>query len=487
MSTQHHASLVSPVKPLGWLGIVRLGMVQSALGAVVALCTSTLNRIMVVEMALPALLPAVLVGLHYAVQLTRPRWGYGSDVGKRRTPWIVGGMGVLCLGALGATDGALLMPHAPVLGIVMSILSYGLIGLGVGAAGTSLLALLATRVAPQRRPAAASITWIMMVFGIVVSSSVVGAMIEPFTAQNLAFAATAVAGGAFFVTLAAVHKTEPDTSTDMVANDGVANDGVAHDGQLAHERRSLGQSDTQSQAQAQGFFQVLREVTAEPLARRFTIFVFLSMMAYSAQDLILEPFAGLVFGMTPGESTKLSGLQNGAVMLGMILTGVLAGRSIRTQGAWLRNWIILGCLGSALALLGLAAAALIGPAWPLRPTIFVLGFANGIFAVSAIGSMMCLAGAGQGGREGTRMGLWGAAQAMAFCFGGILGAVGVDALRAILPSTGEAFLIVFSIEASMFVAAAFIALKLGQTPADARAKAQGQLNSLSISSQGVTQ
>ena len=84
---------------LGWLGIARLGLVQAMLGAVVVLTTSTLNRVMVVELALPALLPGLLVALHYAVQLSRPRMGYGSDVGGRRTPWIMGGMAVLAWAA----------------------------------------------------------------------------------------------------------------------------------------------------------------------------------------------------------------------------------------------------------------------------------------------------------------------------------------------------------------------------------------------------
>ncbi|MFX9622992.1 PucC family protein, partial [Acinetobacter baumannii] len=48
------------------------------------------------------------------------------------------------------------------------------------------------------------------------------------------------------------------------------------------------------------FGTALAEVWAEPKARRFTIFVFVSMLAYSAQDLILEPFAGAVFAFTPG-------------------------------------------------------------------------------------------------------------------------------------------------------------------------------------------
>ena len=77
---------------LGWTGIVRLGLVQAALGAIVVLTTSTMNRVMVVEFALPAMLPGALVALHHVIQMTRPRLGYGSDVGGRRTPWIIGGM-----------------------------------------------------------------------------------------------------------------------------------------------------------------------------------------------------------------------------------------------------------------------------------------------------------------------------------------------------------------------------------------------------------
>lgn len=83
---------------LGWASVVRLGLVQAALGAVVVMTTSTLNRVMVVELALPALVPGLLVALHYLAQLTRPHMGHGSDQGGRRTPWIIGGMGVLAAG-----------------------------------------------------------------------------------------------------------------------------------------------------------------------------------------------------------------------------------------------------------------------------------------------------------------------------------------------------------------------------------------------------
>jgi BCD family chlorophyll transporter-like MFS transporter len=96
-----------PVLPagaqFGWLSIARLGLIQACLGGIVVLATSTLNRIMVVELALPAVLPGLLVAMHYAVQILRPRMGFGSDRSGRCTPWILGGMAVLaCGGLLGA-------------------------------------------------------------------------------------------------------------------------------------------------------------------------------------------------------------------------------------------------------------------------------------------------------------------------------------------------------------------------------------------------
>jgi BCD family chlorophyll transporter-like MFS transporter len=417
--------------PLSWLSIIRVGLVQSALGGVVALTTSTLNRVMVVEFALPAMLPAALVAWHYAIQLSRPRWGYGSDMGHRRTPWIVGGMGVLALGGLIATNATVMMESSPVIGILLGILAFSMIGAGVGASGTSLLALLASRTAPARRPAAAATTWIMMIVGIVITAGVSGALLDPFSSQRLALVASGIVGIAFLLTLVAVWGIEGEP-----------------------------EAPGESEQAKPPFAQVLRETWADPLARRFTIFVFVSMLAYSAQDLILEPFAGLIFDMTPGQSTQLAGVQNGGVLLGMILVGVCGARFGDRKRAWMRQWTVAGCIGSAAALVALACASAVGPAWPLQPTVFALGFANGVFAVSAIGSMMGLAGAGQASREGVRMGVWGAAQACAFACGGFAGAAGVDILRAVLPQDSSAFLIVFSLEAALFMFAALLAARL---------------------------
>jgi BCD family chlorophyll transporter-like MFS transporter len=90
------------------------------------------------------------------------------------------------------------------------------------------------------------------------------------------------------------------------------------------------------------------------------------------------------------------------------------------------------------------------------PATVLLGFFNGVFAVAAIGSMMALASQGRSAREGTRMGLWGAAQAIAAGFGGLAGAGLADILRT-MTGDAAAFGAVFLIEAGLFVAAALMA------------------------------
>jgi BCD family chlorophyll transporter-like MFS transporter len=418
----------------GWSHIVRLGLVQASLGAIVVLTSSTLNRVMVVELALPALLPGLLVALHYLVQVARPRLGHGSDVGGRRTPWIVGGMAVLgCGGVLAALATAWMGSNRPA-GIALAVIAFTLIGLGVSASGTSLLVLLAKRVADRRRAAAATIVWLMMIAGFAVTAGVAGRLLDPYSPARLVGVTGAVSMLAFSVTLLALRGLE-GTSAPAA--------GVAPSAQPARFREALAQ------------------VWGEPAARQFTIFVFISMLAYSAQDLILEPFAGAVFGYTPGASTQLAGVQHGGVLLGMIGVALAGGSFGGRRLGSLRAWTVGGCLASALALLGLVAAGLIGPAWPLRPTVFALGVANGAFSIAAIASMMRMASEGRQAREGVRMGLWGAAQAVAFGLGGLVGTAASDLAHWLLASPGVAYATVFAFEALLFIAAAALAAQVG--------------------------
>ncbi len=321
-----------------------------------------------------------------------------------------------------------------------------MIGLGVGAAGTTLLVLLAKQVAPQRRAAAATVVWVMMIVGFIATAGLAGHFLDPFSSARLVAVATAVCVSAFVLALFAVRNVE-GTDADLRATTA----GVTGEPEATADFRAA-----------------ILDLWADPQARRFTIFVFVSMLAYSAQDLILEPFAGLVFGLTPGESTRLSGVQNGGVLAGMLLVGLCTSLIGGPRLGSLRAWTIGGCVASAAALAGLAAAGFVGPDWPLRPSVFLLGLANGAFAVAAIGSMMALAGAGRPGSEGIRMGLWGGAQAIAFAVGGLVGTGAVDLARALLDTNVAAYAIVFTAEALVFLVAAHMAARVVGSPAAPR-------------------
>ena len=412
---------------LSWLSIVRLGLVQMCLGAVVVLMTSTLNRLMVVELSLAATLPGALVAIHYLVQISRPKWGFLSDIQGNRTKWIILGMIIL---AVGANLAALCIPlysFNATAATILSFFAYTLIGIGVGASGTSLLALLASHTIQHRRAAAATITWLMMIFGIAVTATVVGKLLDPYSIERLikiVFGLTVITVAITFISTLNIERG------------------------LSTVNKNINKS--------QSFLTGLKVIWANSQTKRFSVFVFLSMTAYFMQELILEPYAGIVFSFTPGQSTSLSGMQNGGVFLGMLAVGIAC---TGFKFGALKNWVWAGCMGSCISLVFIALAGQSPEIVPLAPLVFGLGIFNGMFAVAAIGSMMSLASQNNDRREGTRMGLWGAAQAIAAGFGGLLGTILVDLLQLANFSHADAYGSVFIFEAALFALAATIATR----------------------------
>ena len=306
--------------------------------------------------------------------------------------------------------------------MLLSIFSYTLIGLGVGASGTSLLALMAKHTAERRRPAAAMITWLMMIFGIAVTAGFVGVLLNPYSIELLLRIVAGLTVLTLIVSIISTWKIE--NSLDKVRRKGV-------------EKVPL--------------LEELKSLWEHSKTRNFTIFVFLSMTAYFMQELILEPYAGIVFQYTPSETTSLSGMQNGGVFIGMLTVGILA---TALKLGTLKSWVQAGCFGSCLMLIAIMLLGQFNSSFPLKFAVIGLGFFNGMFAVAA---MMSLAGSGSKSREGTRMGLWGAAQAIAAGFGGLLGTILVDLLQVVNLSPVNAYGMVFSLEASLFVLAALLA------------------------------
>jgi len=424
--------MTSPL--FGWFQIIRLGLIQACLGAVVVVTTSTLNRIMVVELAFPALLPGALVAWHYAVQMVRPRMGYGADKGRRSTPWMMGGMMVLGVGGVMAAVSTIWMATEPVWGIALAVMSFSLIGLGVSACGTSLLTLMAKQVPDQKRAQAATTVWLMMIMGFAITAGTVGKLIDPYTPEILLKVSASLSLLTTCITALCLWRLEKPTADVAPENKPTAAD----------------------------FKQTFKEVWAEPKARTFTIFVFLSMLAYSAQDLILEPFAGAIHGMSPGKTTQLSGWHHMGVLFGMLAVAGASTRWVAGRLGSVQAWMVGGCVFSAIATVGLSSSALVNmtEAWPLKANVIFLGIANGAFSIAAIATMMRLAGEGGPGREGTRMGLWGAAQAAAFGLGGLVGTAASDLAHALLQDSRSAYVAVFAFQSLMFLASAVVAMRM---------------------------
>ena len=420
-------SSAPPMRPgRGWGFVARLGLAQIAIGAVAAIMTSTLNRVMVVELALPATIPSILVALHFVIQMSRAKFGFDSDRTGHRAPWILGGVIVFSAGGFLSALGVSVAATQLTMGLALAFVGYALIGVGMSAAGTALLAHVAEEVEPRRLGGAAALLWIMTIAGIAVTAGVSGQLLDPFSFSRL----LTVIG---VVCLAAI---------------GLAS--LAAWGSWGIRRPAIA---APAVAPSAGFGAVLRDALEDRSTRRFALFVFAAMLAYSAQDLILEPFAGRVFGMTPGESTKLGGTQHGGVMLGMLGAAVLSARI-----GSLRQWAVGGCLASAVMLVALSQSPALGGAGALSLIIFGLGMANGVFAVGAIGAMMAMTAADATRGAGIRLGVYGAAQAIAYAAGSLGGGVASDLTIAGLGDVTRGYTVIFAAEAVLFVVAAGMAL-----------------------------
>lgn len=400
---------------LGWAGLARLCLTNMAIGGLAALPVNLFNRLMTVELALPALLPGLLVALHYGVQLSRPVWGHRSDARGGRTPFILGGMAVLCLAVWVSAWGVGLAETNTGAALALWIVSYAAIGMGIGAAGTSFLALLATAAPEHRKGGAATLAWLMLIAGAIVASIGTGIALEPYSPARLSLVVAVVCAAAWLIS--------------FIATLGI-------EGRLARPEPTI----------EPRLAPALRATWADPDARRFTGFVFLSILAFFLSELVLEPFYGHVHGLTPEDSTKLSGGKDGAALMGMLAAGGLSTFGIGS----LRNWAVIGCVISAAGLIAL------GSGLPVIAATVTLGFGNGLFVVGAIGSMMRLAAAKEGA-TGTRMGVFGAAQAIAAGLAGLIATGVLDLARLALP-TQAAYATVFGLEAVLFLAAAVMAL-----------------------------
>ena len=384
--------------PLGRL--LRLSLFQVSVGMALVLLVGTLNRVMIVELGVPASLVAVMISLPVLFAPFRALIGFRSDthrsaLGWRRVPYIwkgtmiqFGGLAIMPFALLVLSGGGNAAAWPAWVGQLGAGLAFLLVGAGLHTTQTAGLAL-ATDLAPvESQPKVVGLMYVMLLLGSIVSALVFGALLQDFTPGRLVQVIQGSAVATIVLNMLALWQQETRRP-----NRGPA---------VAEKPVSFRES--------WGSF-----VEGEH-ARRRLVAVGMGTMAFSMQDVLLEPYGGQVLQLTVGATTTLTATLAAGGLLGFWLASRVLGRGadpfrIASHGA---------LVGIAAFLAVIFAASLQSPLL-FGGGVLLIGLGGGLFGHGTLTATMNRAPKEQ---AGLALGAWGAVQAtaagIAVALGGIL-------------------------------------------------------------------
>lgn len=381
-----------------WL---RLALFPIGYGMVGAFVGGTLNRVAISERGLPA----SLIGFFFALPLlespVRVWLGHRSDTrplfGLRREPYVALGALVGGAGVLAATVFVLRADASlPVL-VATGSLAFLLYGLGRNLAHGVFQALLADVFTGAQRARAATAYEVASVVGLIVGAGVLGKAMESYQPARLLELAVALAVVFPFLAVAAVSFQEP---------------------------RGRGAEEAVQAAREASLGEVLRRLlVTEPQVRRFFAVVFLTVLGTMAQDVLLEPYGGLVLGMGVGQTTRLTMFWGLGVMVSMLLAGLV----LIPRLGHLRV-LRLGLGASLVVFVGVVGCGLGGRADLFRVLVGAMGLSTGLAGAGVLTGALHYT---TPERTGLLMGVWGMANLLGKALGGVLGGAAVDLIRAL--------------------------------------------------------
>ena len=381
------ADAASPGLPLGRL--LRLSLFQVSVGMALVLLVGTLNRVMIVELGVPASLVGLMISLPLLFAPFRALIGFRSDthrseLGWRRVPFIwqgtliqFGGLAIMPF-ALLVLSGAGEAADAPVwLGRAAAALAFLLVGAGLHTTQTVGLALATDLAPPEDRPKVVGLMYVMLLVGMIVSALVFGALLVNFTAGRLVQVIQGCALATMILNVTALWKQEP-----------------------RRPRRGAPLPAAQP-----SFLEAWARFSTSAQAKRRLVALGVGTMAFGMADILLEPYGGQVLGLSVGSTTKLTA----ALALGTLVGFAWASR-ILSRGFDPLRMAGLGAIAGVPGFVAVIGAAPLG-----SPPLFVtgtvlIGFGAGLFGHGTLTATMQLAPREQ---VGLALGAWGAIQATA--------------------------------------------------------------------------
>jgi BCD family chlorophyll transporter-like MFS transporter len=426
------ADAASASLPLGRL--LRLSLFQVAVAMAGVLLTGTLNRVMIVELGVPAWIVAMMVALPLVAAPFRALIGFKSDthrsfLGWRRVPYLWVGT-LLQFGGLAIMPFALLIlsgdTHGPAwIGTAAAALAFLAVGAGMHTTQTAGLALAADLSPPEARPRVVSLLYLMLLVGTVVSALLFGLLLENFSAFRLIQVVQGAAMLTLGLNLVALWKQEARDPT-----------------------RTTGAGRTV------GFSARWAALNHDGRRHRFLVAVGLGTAAFAMQDVLLEPYGAELLGLAVAATTTLTAFQ----ALGALAAFALAARRLG-RGADPYRLAAFGLLAGIIAFSAVIFAAALQSALLFRTGALLIGFGAGLYAVCTLTSAMDVP---QGSDTGLALGAWGAVQATAMgvgvAIGGLLrdlvGALATQgALGSALAGDATGYLFVYHVEIALLFSA----------------------------------
>jgi len=425
------ADAASPELPLG--RVLRLSLFQISVGMATVLLVGTLNRVMIVELNVPAALVAAMVCLPFLFAPLRALIGYKSDthrsvLGWRRVPYIWFGS-LLQFGGLAIMPFALLVLSGggvgPVIyGQIGAALAFLLVGAGLHTTQTAGLALATDLATPATRARVVALLYVTLLVGMVASGLIFAWLLTDFSPVRLIQVIQGAAVATMVLNVVALWKQE-------VRNP----------------------AQTSAQRERPAFRTMFRQFIARPRAARFLVAVALGTAAFNMQDIILEPYGAQVLKLSVSGTTVLTAL---------LATGALAAFAIaaRMLAAGVDPYRLagLGLVSGLVAFPCVIFAGAIDAPGLFRFGTVLIGFGGGLFAVSTLTIAMELE---EGVHHGLAVGIWGAVQAsaagIAIALGGgikdgVEALVGTGALGPGLSDPSVAYNAVYHIEVALLFA-----------------------------------
>lgn len=394
---------------------IQLGLIHVAVAMTLVPINSTLNRVMIKELAISATLVAVLASLPYFFSPIQILIGSFADrhpvLGFRRTPYILLGLALCVLGVVLSPVAAFWLAEDFWSGLWFGLLAFSAWGFGFNFATVSYLSLASELSSERERGRTIAIMWFMMIISIIFTSVSLSRLVDPFSAQALTRSFWIVGLAALLLGVAGLVKLERRASEP---------------GAALGERYS--------------WKAMVSAILDNRQATHFFVYLAVLLTALLGQDILLEPFGGEAFGMSVRETTRITSIWGTCTLVALLLAGALERRvSKRTVANW-------GGWGAIAGFLLIALSGLLTNSGVFYTGVVLLGFGTGLSTVSNLSLMLDMT---QAGKVGLFVGAWGMSNAVSRLTGSVLSGAIRDALTRILANPVLAYVAVFGVLAAL--------------------------------------